>query len=68
MKAGQWTQPLNFDQGKRPRRQDWSGELVENGMFYFVRRQIVVDGLLQGKRWECSNPTNHFSLQFFLFD
>jgi CMP-N-acetylneuraminic acid synthetase len=29
--------------------QDWSGDLVENGMFYFARRKLVLEsGLLQG--------------------
>ena len=35
------TRPLNFDPAKRPRRQDWLGDLVENGMFYFARRHLV---------------------------
>jgi CMP-N-acetylneuraminic acid synthetase len=43
------TRPLNFDPCKRPRRQDWAGDLVENGMFYFAKRGLVVDNnLLQG--------------------
>ena len=43
------TSPLNFDPGNRPRRQDWSGDLVENGMFYFARRELVIEhGVLQG--------------------
>ena len=43
------TRPLNFDPGRRPRRQDWPGDLVENGMFYFVKRDLVeTHGLLQG--------------------
>ncbi len=43
------TRPLNFDPGKRPRRQDLRGDLVENGMFYFARRDLVEgQGLLQG--------------------
>ncbi len=41
--------PLNFDPADRPRRQDWRGDLVENGMFYFVRRRLVIEeGVLQG--------------------
>ena len=32
---------LNFNPGRRPRRQDWKGDLVENGMFYFARRSLV---------------------------
>ncbi len=43
------TRPLNFRPRDRPRRQDWRGDLVENGMFYFARRSLVLDdGLLQG--------------------
>lgn len=30
--------PLNYDPLKRPRRQDWSGELIENGAFYYTRK------------------------------
>ncbi len=39
-----WTldgSPLNYDPAKRPRRQDWSGTLVENGAFYLTRREIL---------------------------
>ena len=44
------TRPLNFDPGKRPRRQDQGGgDLVENGMFYFAKRDLIETlGLLQG--------------------
>ncbi|XP_055309383.1 N-acylneuraminate cytidylyltransferase isoform X2 [Sitodiplosis mosellana] len=39
---------INFDPKKRPRRQDWAGELIETGMFYFMRRNLVENqGLLQ---------------------
>lgn len=31
--------PLNYDPRKRPRRQDWSGYLVENGAFYITSRK-----------------------------
>ncbi|XP_076326176.1 CMP-sialic acid synthase isoform X6 [Tachypleus tridentatus] len=44
------TKALNFDPAKRPRRQDWPGELVESGHFYFVRRYLVMSGMLQGRR------------------
>lgn len=37
-------QAINFDPMARPRRQDWEGELVETGMFYFADRQLVMDG------------------------
>nr|CAD7459955.1 unnamed protein product [Timema tahoe] len=43
-------EPLNFDPSHRPRRQDWPGELVENGMFYFTTCRLAQQGLLQGER------------------
>ncbi|XP_018791140.1 PREDICTED: N-acylneuraminate cytidylyltransferase [Bactrocera latifrons] len=33
--------PLNFNPTHRPRRQDWPGELIETGMFYFSTRHLV---------------------------
>ncbi|XP_063698844.1 N-acylneuraminate cytidylyltransferase [Culicoides brevitarsis] len=39
--------PLNFDPEKRPRRQDWSGELVENGMFYMASKDLLIEGKFQ---------------------
>uniref|UniRef100_A0A7S1FIL3 N-acylneuraminate cytidylyltransferase n=1 Tax=Noctiluca scintillans TaxID=2966 RepID=A0A7S1FIL3_NOCSC len=30
----------NYDPIKRPRRQDWNGELIENGAFYFTRKPL----------------------------
>uniref|UniRef100_A0A0A1WPK2 N-acylneuraminate cytidylyltransferase n=1 Tax=Zeugodacus cucurbitae TaxID=28588 RepID=A0A0A1WPK2_ZEUCU len=33
--------PLNFNPARRPRRQDWSGELIETGMFYFSTRHLI---------------------------
>ncbi|XP_053954021.1 N-acylneuraminate cytidylyltransferase A [Anastrepha ludens] len=33
--------PLNFNPERRPRRQDWSGELIETGMFYFSTRHLI---------------------------
>lgn len=42
---------LNFDIRNRPRRQDWRGELVETGMFYFARRLIIErDGVFQNEK------------------
>ncbi|KAJ8605897.1 hypothetical protein CTAYLR_004182 [Chrysophaeum taylorii] len=29
--------PMNYDPAYRPRRQDWAGELVENGAFYLMK-------------------------------
>lgn len=39
--------PINFDYAKRPRRQDWNGELLEAGMFYFTERKLLNRGLFQ---------------------
>lgn len=47
--SGETTRPLNLDPSNRPRRQDWDGELVENGSFYFTHRKLIEkEGLLQG--------------------
>ncbi|XP_034424783.1 N-acylneuraminate cytidylyltransferase A isoform X1 [Hippoglossus hippoglossus] len=47
--SGELTKPLNLDPANRPRRQDWNGELCENGSIYFTTRErIMKDGLLQG--------------------
>ncbi|XP_078584126.1 N-acylneuraminate cytidylyltransferase-like isoform X1 [Branchiostoma floridae x Branchiostoma japonicum] len=40
--------PLNFDPAKRPRRQEWNGEIVENGAFYMMTRDVEQQGLMQG--------------------
>ncbi|KAK3860892.1 hypothetical protein Pcinc_033092 [Petrolisthes cinctipes] len=47
---GNPTQALNFDPRQRPRRQDWDGELYENGMFYIAKSEVIMRGLLQGER------------------
>jgi len=47
---GESTKPLNFDTYNRQRRQDRQGEIVENGMFYFTRREILEQGVFQGGR------------------
>merc|ERR1712007_150100 len=31
----------NYDPTKRPRRQDWDGELIENGAFYFTTKKLL---------------------------
>ena len=39
-----WTEegvPLNYDPIKRPRRQDFSGVMIENGAFYVTERRIL---------------------------
>lgn len=41
-----WTttgKPINYDPIKRPRRQDFSGYLMENGAFYLTRAKILED-------------------------
>uniref|UniRef100_A0A671SFL7 N-acylneuraminate cytidylyltransferase n=1 Tax=Sinocyclocheilus anshuiensis TaxID=1608454 RepID=A0A671SFL7_9TELE len=38
---------LNIDVAHRPRRQDWHGELYENGSFYFSTRKALENGLKQ---------------------
>lgn len=47
---GGGVEPLNFNPKRRPRRQDWKGELLENGMFYFATKNLISYGLLQGGR------------------
>ncbi|XP_051975457.1 N-acylneuraminate cytidylyltransferase B [Xyrauchen texanus] len=42
---GKNTTPLNIDPACRPRRQDWPGELYENGSFYFSKREILENGM-----------------------
>ncbi|CRK94158.1 CLUMA_CG007677, isoform A [Clunio marinus] len=42
--------PINFEINKRPRRQDWSGELVEAGMFYMSSVGLLKRGLFQNER------------------
>ncbi|XP_043953460.1 N-acylneuraminate cytidylyltransferase-like [Gambusia affinis] len=45
------TEPENLNPAKRPRRQDWNGELIENGSFYFATRDLIMkEGRLQGGR------------------
>ncbi|XP_039254531.1 N-acylneuraminate cytidylyltransferase-like [Styela clava] len=41
------TVPLNIDPTKRPRRQEWKGELFENGSFYSARRHLVFESSFQ---------------------
>jgi N-acylneuraminate cytidylyltransferase len=35
--------PINYDPLRRPRRQDFTGTLMENGAFYITRRRILQD-------------------------
>ncbi|KAM9834447.1 N-acylneuraminate cytidylyltransferase-like [Syngnathus typhle] len=41
------TKPFNLDPTNRPRRQDWDGELCENGSFYFNTKELIEQGNLQ---------------------
>uniref|UniRef100_A0A8C2J1T2 N-acylneuraminate cytidylyltransferase n=1 Tax=Cyprinus carpio TaxID=7962 RepID=A0A8C2J1T2_CYPCA len=47
-KDGQCTKALNLNPFHRPRRQDWPGELCENGSLYFATKELIEKGLLQG--------------------
>jgi N-acylneuraminate/3-deoxy-D-glycero-D-galacto-nononate cytidylyltransferase len=42
--------PINFDYRQRPRRQDWNGELIEAGMFYFATSSLLNQGLFQNDK------------------
>uniref|UniRef100_A0A146KMH0 N-acylneuraminate cytidylyltransferase n=3 Tax=Lygus hesperus TaxID=30085 RepID=A0A146KMH0_LYGHE len=43
--------PDNFKAHSRPRRQDWRGEIIENGMFYMTYATIAMEfNVLQGGR------------------
>ncbi|XP_030643792.1 N-acylneuraminate cytidylyltransferase isoform X3 [Chanos chanos] len=44
---GRCSKPLNIDPSKRPRRQDWDGELCENGSFYINTRELIEKGVPQ---------------------
>ncbi|MEQ2169999.1 hypothetical protein GOODEAATRI_030704 [Goodea atripinnis] len=47
-RSDQSTQPENLDPRNRPRRQDWDGELYENGSFYFATTDLIMKkGCLQ---------------------
>ncbi|KAG2468873.1 N-acylneuraminate cytidylyltransferase A [Polypterus senegalus] len=45
---GEITEPFNLDPLNRPRRQDWDGELVENGSFYIAKSDMILKGYMQG--------------------
>lgn len=42
--------PTNFNIVKRPRRQDWQGELIETGAFYISRVELIKQGILQNNK------------------
>jgi len=41
--AGELARPVNYDPQARPRRQDWDGQLVENGAFYVSSRRRILE-------------------------
>jgi YrbI family 3-deoxy-D-manno-octulosonate 8-phosphate phosphatase len=59
--GGNLAVPQNYDPVRRPRRQDWNGELVENGSFYICSRTglIQTQSRLHGKIafWKMSGKT-----------
>lgn len=60
----------NFDANKRPRRQDWQGELIETGMFYFARRELIEqENLFQNDRSVlCSVHENSPELSYIIWN
>ncbi|KAF4517282.1 hypothetical protein B566_EDAN008616 [Ephemera danica] len=56
-------EPLNFDPASRPRRQDWNGELIENGMFYFTRKNFIEKGLIQAGRIGIVEIPKYFNIE-----
>jgi len=57
------TTPINFSASARPRRQDFPGEVVENGMFYFTRRPLLEKGLFQGGRCGYVEVPSEYSVE-----
>ncbi|XP_047241411.1 N-acylneuraminate cytidylyltransferase-like isoform X2 [Girardinichthys multiradiatus] len=47
------TKPENLDPENRPRRQDWDGELYENGSFYFATRDLIMNKTGRLKKNRC---------------
>ena len=46
----------NYDPLKRPRRQDWDGELIENGAFYFTTKAVMDREQVLPPRWPHRPP------------
>ncbi len=38
-----WAAPMNYDVSYRPRRQEFDGYLVENGAFYIISRELLLE-------------------------
>ncbi|CAH1707401.1 unnamed protein product [Chironomus riparius] len=55
--------PINFDYRNRPRRQDWDGEFIEAGMFYFTKRELLNEGLFQNDNCDIVQIKNEDSLE-----
>jgi len=55
-------QAKNYDPLRRPRRQEWDGELVENGAFYFTKKHVLerYQNRLGGKIVLYEMPENTF--------
>jgi len=50
----------NYAPLKRPRRQDWNGELIENGAFYYTRKPILEKhGCRLGGKMVCLEMPEH---------
>ena len=57
---GESSKPINLDPYNRPRRQDWNGELYENGAIYITQKDLLVkDGVLQGGKVGCYEMQPH---------
>ncbi|MBI5723110.1 MAG: acylneuraminate cytidylyltransferase family protein [Planctomycetes bacterium] len=41
--AGEFVEPANYDPARRPRRQEWAGQLVENGALYITSRKRLLE-------------------------
>lgn len=61
------TEPLNLNPAKRPRRQDWDGELYENGSFYFAKRHLIEMGYLQVCAFILQKPLRPFFVYILSF-
>ncbi|KAL9905549.1 CMP-sialic acid synthase [Glossina fuscipes fuscipes] len=59
---------LNFDVTKRPRRQDWNGELIETGMFYFSNKSLVQQDRFQNEWCEVVNINSEDALEIDTFN
>ncbi|XP_037935941.1 N-acylneuraminate cytidylyltransferase [Teleopsis dalmanni] len=60
--------PINFDPANRPRRQDWPGELIETGMFYFSSRRLTVENKFQNERCGVVEVNHRDSLEIDDYD